>query len=359
VVDADEYAAKRAMLSGDATSGPAPVSVRRRSTAAAMLAIALLLPAGAIALYRLVGAPQALDPAALANHAAGAPGDHGPDMQEAIAKLAAKLRQQPDDVAGWGLLGRAYQATGHFDEARDAFKHAFDLAADNPDVMVEYAQSLALATPDRHIDGEARALIDRALKADPGNQRGLWLLGISEYQAGHDEPAIAAWNRLLAGLPADSDMRAGVQQQIDEARARAGGGATAAPSGPASATDGATPVAPGPRLTVQVALDPALAARVAPDDALFVFARAAGGPPMPLAVQRLTAGKLPTTVTLDDSMGMLPTMKLSMFPQVVVGARISRSGNAIPQSGDLQALSAPLDVGTTAPIALKIDQAVP
>ncbi|MEO6688877.1 MAG: hypothetical protein ABIS07_03580, partial [Dokdonella sp.] len=88
-------------------------------------------------------------------------------------------------------------------------------------------------------------------------------------------------------------------------------------------------------------------------------ARAASGPPMPLAIQRLKASQLPITVTLDDSMGMLPTMKLSMFPQVVIGARVSKSGNAMPQSGDLQALSAPLDVHRSEPIALTIDKQVP
>jgi cytochrome c-type biogenesis protein CcmH len=114
-----------------------------------------------------------------------------------------------------------------------------------------------------------------------------------------------------------------------------------------------------PRLTVQVALDPKLVDRLDPAATLFVFARAASGPPMPLAIQRLKASQLPLTVTLDEGNGMLPNLRLSMFPQVVIGARVSKSGNAMPQSGDLQALSPPTDVQRKEPIALVIDQVVP
>ena len=147
-------------------------------------------------------------------------------------------------------------------------------------------------------------------------------------------------------------------------QARAKGGLAAAPSSGAKAaaatppTD-AKPASEGPRLTVRVSLAPELAAQVAPDDVLFVFAKAASGPPMPLAVQRLRAADLPATVVLTDGMGMMPSMTLSQFPQVVVGARISKSGNAIAQPGDLQAVSAPLDVKRNEPVILRIDRSVP
>jgi cytochrome c-type biogenesis protein CcmH len=115
----------------------------------------------------------------------------------------------------------------------------------------------------------------------------------------------------------------------------------------------------GPHLTVKVMLDPALIAKVAPGDTVFVYAKAANGPPMPLAIQRLRADQLPATVVLTDGMGMMPSMRLSQFPQVIIGARVSKSGNAIAQSGDLQTLSKPLNVASTAPINLTIDTAVP
>lgn len=360
-----EYAAKRAELGerllGAFDAPPAP----RRGYAAAV-AIALILPAAAIVLYRIVGTPAALVPGAATT--AQAPADHGADMEQAIAKLADKLRQNPDDAEGWTLLGRAYEATQRFDQARDALKHAYDLAKGDPDVAVAYAEALALSSPTRRIEGEPRQILDAALKAAPDNQRGLWLLGISEYQAKKYDSAIAAWKRLIGVLPRDSDIVPSVQQQIARAEAERDGKplpaeATEAASAAAAvaATQTANPAATesGPQLHVEVALDPKLRDKLAAGDVLFVYAKAANGPPMPLAIQRMDAAKLPVTVTLTDGMGMLPSMKLSQFPQVVVGARVSKSGNAMPQSGDMQVLSKPLAVTTTEPIKLTIDSVVP
>ncbi|HSM99591.1 MAG TPA: c-type cytochrome biogenesis protein CcmI [Rudaea sp.] len=360
-----EYAAKRTEL-GERLLGAldAPATPRRGFSAA--IAIALLLPAAAIVLYRMVGTPAALAPGAQTQ--AQAPADHGGNMDQAIAALAEKLKQNPDDAEGWTLLGRAYEATQRFDQARDALKHAYDLAKADPDVDVAYAEALALSSPTRRIEGEPRQILDAALKAAPDNQRGLWLLGISEYQAKRYDSAIAAWKRLTTVLPKDSDIAPSVQQQIARAEAERDGKplpaeepqeanaaapeASAAPA-PASASDS------GPQLHVEVALDPKLAGKLVPGEVLFVYAKAASGPPMPLAIQRMDAAKLPVTVTLTDGMGMLPSMKLSQFPQVIIGARVSRSGNAMPQSGDLQVLSQPIAVTTTTPIKLTIDSIVP
>ena len=358
VISAEEFAAKRAQL--DAVPAVA-AQTRSRAAFGALLASLFLLPLGAFALYRLLGEPRALDPP---NLSAATEGQHGPDMEQAIAGLVAKLKQSPDDIEGWLLLGRAYKTTQRFAEARDALKQAYDRAGDNPDVLVEYAEALALASPTRQLEGEPRALLERALRADPAQQRGLWLLGIADFQASRWSDAITHWQTLQAQLEPDSEVWRSVQTQIDQARTK--GGLSAPPSANAvgAATAAATgarsnpPAADAPRLTVQVSLAPELAAQVAPDDVLFVFAKAASGPPMPLAVQRLRAADLPTTVVLTDGMGMMPSMTLSQFPQVVVGARISKSGNAIAQRGDLQSLSAPLDVHRSEPLPLRIDSRV-
>ena len=181
LLDAKEYAEKRAVLA-NAGAADAHASPQRRSRTAfaALLAVALLLPASALLLYRLVGAPEALDPAKVrppaAEHSAA-------DMDNAIAGLAAKLQQQPDDARGWALLGRAYQATNRVEESREAFRQAHEHAPDDNDVAVEYAQALALAAPDHRIQGEPRQLLEDVLKKDPKNQRALWLLGISDYQS--------------------------------------------------------------------------------------------------------------------------------------------------------------------------------
>lgn len=362
VVERDEYAAKRAAI--EASPSAAPAAGRSRAAAAAIVAVALLLPASALLLYRVVGTPEALVAANLAP-AEAAHGDSGPAMEQAIATLAQRLKEHPDDVEGWALLGRAYGATGRVAEARDAWKRAHELAPDNAAVTVEYAQALAVAADDRRIDGEARTLLEGVLAGDARNQRALWLLGIGDYQAGRYDAAIARWKALLPLLPPESEVARSVNAQIAEAEAKRDGkpvappaalaqDAPAAPATPATGTAAASP-----KLTVEASLAPALKDKLDPDATLFVFARAAGGPPMPLAIRRMKASELPVTVTLDDSLAMMPSMKLSSFPQVVVGARVSKSGNAMPQSGDLQTLSAPVDVTRAEPIALTIDQVVP
>ncbi len=368
VIDADEYAAKRTSRSH---AKIAPDTHPSRAGFTAMLLAAVLLPASALLLYRLVGAPQALDPANLAAPSETPHADRGPEMEQAIATLAQRLKDHPEDVEGWALLARAQQAMNRVAEALDAYRHAHELAKDNPAITVEYAQALALSAPGHRIDGEARDLLDEVVKADPNNQRALWLLGISDFQAKQYDAAIARWNTLLPLLAKDSEVATSVRKQIAEAEALRDGktppsaemaaanpdaSGDAAPTG--TATD-ATSTAHAPKLTVQVALDPKLKDKLDPAATLFVFARAASGPPMPLAIQRLKASQLPLTVTLDDSMAMMPTMKLSLFPQVVVGARVSKSGNAMAQSGDLQVLSAPIDVHRSEPIELKIDQIAP
>jgi cytochrome c-type biogenesis protein CcmH len=327
------------------------------------LVLALLLPLAATALYLMIGSPAALDPARVAAPAPDAANPHagggdasGPEMAKAVEGLAARMQKQPNDLEGWLLLGRAYLAMQRFADARDALKHAIDLAPGNDDVTVEYAEALALSASTRRIEGEPRAMIERVLKKDPKHQRALWLTGIAEAQDEHYPQAVKAWETLLAELPADAEIAQSVRAQIKEARERAGmppapnvpTAAPAAPAAVAAATDNpAAPSAPatasgGASITVRVELAPELKSKVAPDAALFVFARAVSGPPMPLAVRRMKASELPATVQLNDGMGMTPQMNLSSAAEVIVGARISNSGNATPSSGDLQALSQPV-----------------
>ncbi|QBB71139.1 c-type cytochrome biogenesis protein CcmI [Pseudolysobacter antarcticus] len=374
IISAQEYTSKREVLAQELLSALEPKSVpRSRAAQIAILVVALLLPASAIVLYRILGQPLALDAqavAALSKPATDSPEAQAADMQQAIAGLAAKLQLKPDDAEGWTLLGRAYKSTERFAEARDALKHASDLQPEQPDTMIEYAEALALASESRHIGGEPRVLLERALKLDPQNQRGLWLLGIGDYQQGKFASAIATWNGLLVLLPKDSEVANSVKQQIAEAQSQLSGTAIPAPAAigePAknstatkpSATENTTANAVAPKLTVHVVLDAKLKDQLAPGATLFIYAKAVSGPPMPLAIQRLRADQLPITITLDDSMAMMPSMKLSLFPQVVVGARISKSGNAIAQSGDLQTLSKPLPITQKEGIELSIDQVVP
>jgi cytochrome c-type biogenesis protein CcmH len=353
VISADEHAVKLAALDGSANDAPP----RSRTTFTALLAVVLALPAAAIGLYAKLGNPAAMDPAAAVPTANG---EHGPNMDQAVAGLAAKLKQNPDDVEGWLLLGRAYKSMQRFDAARDAVKEAYDRLPDNPDVQVDYAEALALASQDRKLDGAPRELLEKAVKSNPQHQRGLWLLGVADRQGERYGDAIAHWETLLAQMPPGSDAAKSVQTQIDEARSvgKLPAGQPVAATTPAETKPEAAATDSDIRLTVTVKLDEKLRAQAPADATVFVFARAASGPPMPLAVQRVKVADLPTTVTLTEGMGMLPNLKLSQFPQVVIGARVSQSGNAIAQPGDLQGLSAAVDVKRREAVEVAIDQVV-
>jgi len=372
VLSDEEYASKRAALQ---VVEPSPDDGSSRPWIAAAV-LALTIPAGAWLMYHELGAPQALDPtlataapAADATHT-GADGET-PSMEQAVSGLAERMRQTPDDLDGWLLLGRAYKSMERFALAREALANAYRLAPEQPDVMIEYAETLALSTPERRFEGQSLQLLQTAMQREPEHQRGLWLLGIAAVQAGDADAAIAHWQRLMALLPDDADARASLQEQIDGARARAGQAPDdAAPAAPAAAppstaaapappaTDAPAAASTGPRLTVQVDIDPALKAQLDPSAVLFVYARAPEGPRMPLAIQRLSAGQLPVTVVLDDSTSMMPQLKLSSLPQVVVGARVSKSGQAMPQPGDLETQSAPIATTHAEAIRLTIDQVV-
>ena len=317
----------------------------RTSTVLTIAAIAILLPALTLVLYRSVGTPQAFNP----RYAAGAmdPAQQL-DLDMAIAALQARLQEEPDDIDGWMLLGRAYLAMERFTDARDAVARAHQLAPDNPDVTVEYAQALALARDGQRIDGQARDLLEEVLQRDPGHQKARWLLGISEFQAGRYQAAIDIWNDLLTALPPGSDVAQSIEGQIAQARELMSGTTAARPALPAAA-----------QLSVNVSVAAGLMGSFPADASLFVFARAVDGPAVPVAIARLSAGDLPTTVVLDDSMGMLPELRLSTLDQVVIGARISASGDAMPRSGDLQGFSEPVDTSRRTPVDVVISDIVP
>jgi cytochrome c-type biogenesis protein CcmH len=245
-------------------------------------------------------------------------------------------------------------------------------------VLVAYAKALADSNGNR-LGGRPMELLDTVLEIEPGNPNGLWLRGMAAFQANDFQGALARWEPLLARLDPAGQDAAQVKGAMDEARTRAGSAApgakpaqaesatapsTEAPD-PGTAVPQAAPVAtqaPAPQaagLTVTVAIDPALAAQVPKDATVFIYAKAVAGPPMPLAAQRVPAAKLPITLTLDDSLAMMPEMRISAFPQVTVGARISRTGQAMPQSGDLEGEVSPIASGQVEPVKVTISRVRP
>lgn len=321
-------------------------SGRPRTLFVLMLCIALVVPVGAALLYRQIGTPTALD---------GVPTQAQTitDVNKALDQLRAHLASQPNDVQGWLLLAQAEMEMQQPEEARKAFEQALKLGPDNTSAMVGWAQADSTASADHHISGHARELLERAVKLEPNNQRGLWLLGISDFQQGRFAEAASTWRTLQPLLEPGSTVAQAVTQQITLADARAGSAPAAASSTGATSSPNANQHS---GLQVKVTLAPALKTKLTAGDTLFVYAKAENGPPMPLAVARLDASQLPATITLTDAMSMLPSMKLSSVPRVVVGARISHSGNAIAQAGDLEGDGGTVDVDSKAPVNVVIDK---
>jgi len=299
----------------------------------AWTATVVLVPLLAVGLYQLVGTPAALDPAVRAPVPTAADGTTDPAaFAAAIAQLRAELERNPDQPEGWPLLARALAAQGDFTGARDAFAKAVELVPDNPDLLVEAAQARAQAHSDNLFDDAALAQLQRAVQLQPGNQRALWFIGVAQRQRGQDAEAAQTWEPLLSQV--DARTAASLRVQIAAAREAAGLPPLAEPApGTAPAT------APGSTgLRVKVSLDPDFAARVRlkGDAVVFVTARAAGGPPMPVAAERHTLGELPLDIVLDDSDSLMPTQKLSAMEAVDVSARLSAGGTADRQEGDVE-----------------------
>lgn len=282
-------------------------------------------------------------------------------VEEMVAGLAARLERQPDDLKGWTMLGRSYMALSRWGEAATAYARAVQLSPNNATLMAGQAEAMALSQ-NGQLTGESAALVAKALQLEPNNPTALWLNGNMQFRNGNYAEAIAVLEKLSPQLtPGGKDAEA-VAQIIREAQTRLGIPVTAK-SMPAAATVPmpAQPAASpgGKTLSVTVNLAPSLAARAAAEDTVFVYARAAQGPRMPLAIVRKQVKDLPLSVTLDDSMAMSPAAALSKFPQVVVSARISKSGNAMPQSGDLSGTSEPVAPGQPENIAITIDSVTP
>ncbi len=270
------------------------------------------VPIVAALVYFAVGNPAALDAERRQEVSAQ-------QVEAMVARLAARLRENPDDADGWKLLGRSYMVLGRFPEAVDAYAKAASRAPRDAQLLADFADALGMARG-QSMAGEPEKLVRRALEIDPNNLKALALAGTAAFERKDYELAARTWGRMLPLVPPDSEDARAIKGNIDEALALRGGKA----------------------LRGEVRLDEKLKDRVSPDDTVFVFARAAEGPRLPLAVLRKRVRDLPASFTLDDSMAMAPGATLSRFPRVVIGARISRSGSANPQRGDLQGASAPV-----------------
>jgi cytochrome c-type biogenesis protein CcmH len=354
------------------TTVQAPAPAARFKTA---LVLAAAIPIIAGLLYAQLGAPDAFSPLATAMQ-----GEHqltGAQVEEMTAKLAARLEKEPDNVDGWVMLARTYYSQRRFEEAAKAYEKLTGLLPGEPSLYADYADALAMAQG-RKITGKPLELVKKALELDPNQWKALAMAGTEAFDRKDFKGAVEYWERLKVSS-AGEPIAQQIQGSIDEAR-RLGGlppspdagtapvaaakgmpapAATAkATPAPATATKPTAAAGAGTNVSGTVALSAELKTKAGPNDAVYVFARPADGSKMPIAITRAQVKDLPLKFTLDDSTSMSKDIKISGFQEVIVAARVSKSGSAMPASGDLEGITKPVKVGSSG-LAVTIDRVLP
>jgi cytochrome c-type biogenesis protein CcmH len=342
----------------------APAAWRADPARRTAWAVGLTVPLLAVVLYGALGDPRALSqPARQA--ATGQPTltqveSMISQMTQALEARAQSGQATPEDAPAWALAARTLASLQRFKEADQAFARAIALTPKDASLLADRADILSLLQGES-AEGEPMRLIERALRIDPNQPKALALAGGAAFKRGDMASAITYWRRALANLPPESEFARGLAQSLQEAQQ-----ARQAQTAAVASTSPRVPAASAPRPDIaadtsirgRVSLSPALRAQVRPDDTVFIVARAAQGPRMPLAILRLRAADLPADFTLDDSTAMSPQMRLSSFVDVVVSARVSRTGQALPETGDLVGTPAQARIGARG-LTLQIDRVQP
>ncbi len=364
---------ERQLLDSVLAAPPAAAAAAAPRPSGRLLALLLAGVLGlAVAGYSYTGAPGATVLAG-SGQAPGVDPTASDEAQfaAAVEQLAQRLQSEPGNTEGWAMLARSYARLGQHEKALPAFKKTGALLETDARLMADYADTLAVLN-NRQLAGEPMQWIERALKVQPDNPKALALAGTGAFEVKDYAGAVRYWERLVANTPPGAEFLPQLQASINEARQLAGmppaaplapavataPAASAAPTAPlAQAAPGASAAASAARVQGSVRLAPALASQVQPGDTVFIFARAAQGPRMPLAIVRHEVRELPLNFSLDDSQAMAPAMRLSLHPQVVISARISKSGQATPAPGDLMGQSAPV-ANTASGVSIEINEVV-
>jgi len=270
--------------------------------------------------------------------------DGTPDIETMVAGLQQKMEKNPENAKGWYMLGRSYMVLERYTDAAKSFERAYKLMPDSANVMLSLADSLSMSQQGSLI-GRPGKLVNDALKIEPENVTALWLSGMSARQNGDYQGAIAKWNKVLPLIQEAPQQLVQLKSLISEARSKLPAGMQApienvqveatSPAANASANVKDANDKQAAEIKVMVSLSEELKAKASPDDLVFIYAKAMSGPPMPLAAVRKQVKDLPIEVALNDAMAMMPNLKMSAFDTVVVGARVSKTGQPIGQNGDL------------------------
>ncbi len=284
--------------------------------------LAIFIPLAVVGMYFITGNPSAIDP----------PVDPQEQQILQMAKqLEDRLKTDPNNAQGWVFLARTYGALNRLTDAKNAFNKALTLDPKNSDTLADLADLVAYEN--KSMNGQALDLIDQSLAANPKNPKALALKGTAAFEKGDYASAIKNWELAIPNLgPNEAAFAQGLNASIAEAK-------NLLKPNQASAIN--------PALTIsgKVMIAPGLQSRISPTDIVFIYAKAIEGPKLPLAIIKSTAGQLPTSFVLSDAQSMSPQFKLSQFKEVSLTARVSKSGNAIPEKGDLIGFIPKLKIG--------------
>jgi len=344
---------ERRLLEETGATETTPSKAQRQvSSRPVAFALAVIVPTFSGLLYWQLGNPLAMTQPPAGSLSAQGGGDETHPSTESleglIEQLRQKMEQNPSDGMGWVLLARSYAGMGRNAEAVQVFEKAVALIPNDAQLLADYADILGVVHG-RKLEGKPEALIQQALKIDPRNVKALMLSGTVAFNRKDFARAVKDWELARTNLPADIDpeMTQQLMAAIAEAQSQLGGGQKAMPAF-AEAIAPARPTGQtGQTRTIRgtVTMAPDLAGKGSPTDTLFVFARETSGPPMPVSIVRATRKDLPFTFQLDDSTSPMPSRKLSSAGPVVIVARLSKSGQAMPQNGDLEGVSQPIQSG--------------
>lgn len=299
------------------------------------LILLIILPLAALLIYHKIGSPTSVTmPTQAAVQATAEHNAMAGDLEPLLGALKAKLEKNPGDGSGWALLARSYVELRRHTEAVSAYEKAVKAIPDDPQLLADYADALAVVNGN-NLSGKPEELALQALKLDPHHVKGLLLAASAAFNRKDYKSAITHWEQLQQDLPANSEILPEVKAALSESYSLAG--ITPPPVSIKPAVVEKSSAVEGVSGTVTIA--PALASKLDPAATVFVYARASKGMPMPLAISRTTAKDLPYKYHLDDSNALMPGNKLSQASEVVIVARISKTGDAKPQAGDLQGMS--------------------
>jgi cytochrome c-type biogenesis protein CcmH len=322
----DEQYLELQLILNDDLQSPVETKPTQQQGRWIIVVLLLLIPTASLLIYQLLGEPNALRKAELQATETKAI----ENIAEMVDKLEQRLKAQPDDPEGWLMLGRSFSYLQQYQKAADAFAELYRRQPDNLEAMMQYANNLAMAR-NGQMAGEPAELVAKVLERDPNNPNALWLAGIAKAEEGSFAEAKIHWQKLLTLLPPDSESQPQVQQML----------AALDREMDKTATDTAKVA-----FQVKVGISPELKTKLPPESSVFIYAQAVNGPKMPLAIVRKHLADLPLQVTLSDAQAMRPDMKLSDQTELNIVARVSKSGQAMSQPGDLLGkteLAAPFD----------------